>query len=75
MKETINEIICRHSSVRKSDLTEDMSLTTAAGITSFEFVSSVVDIEEAFHIQIPDRVMESFRTLGDLYRYVESQQK
>lgn len=72
MRETINEIICRHSSVQKSELTEELSLATSAVITSFEFISSIADIEEEFQLQIPDRALEKFRTLGDLYRYVES---
>lgn len=75
MKEKINEIISRHCSVEASELTEEMSLATSAGITSFEFISSVADIEDEFNIQITDRALESFRTLGDLYRYVEEQIK
>lgn len=75
MKEKINEIICRHSSVQASELTEELSLVTAAGISSFELVLSIVEIEEEFHIQISDHVLESFRTMGDLYSYVESHAK
>lgn len=72
MKEITNEIICRHSSVSKSDLNDDLSLTTSVGITSFEFISSIYEIEETFHIHIPDQILGSFHTLGDLYRYIEA---
>ena len=72
MREQINEIIRGCISNSDAELTEELSLTTSGVINSLEFISVVAAIEEKWDIEISDRAMEGFRTLGDVYRYVES---
>lgn len=72
MREKINEIIRGCISDPNAELTEDLSLVTSGVINSFEFISAIAAIEETWGIEISDRALEGFRTLGDVYRYVES---
>ena len=72
MREQINEIVRGCIADPNTELTEELSLTTSGVVNSLEFISVVAAIEEKWNIEISDRALEGFRTLGDLYRYVES---
>ena len=72
MREKINEILRGCISDPTTELTEELSLVTSGVINSLEFISVIAAIEETWDIEISDRALEGFRTLGDVYRYVES---
>lgn len=71
MRDKILAIIRENITTEGLELTDDLQLTTAAGINSFEFISAIAALEEAFGIEIPDNVLASFRSIGDVVRYIE----
>jgi acyl carrier protein len=53
-------------------LQPDSKLTDDLGLDSIELVELVIDLENRFHIEIPDQRVDSLRTVQDVVQCVES---
>ncbi|MBQ7222455.1 MAG: acyl carrier protein [Bacteroidales bacterium] len=49
-------------------------LSSELGLTSFDVVSLANDFEEEFDIEIPDRDIVGFTTVGDILAYLKAKQ-
>ena len=54
-------------------LTEDMDLVKDLGFTSMDLLQMVVNVEEAFNIEISDRALKGIATVGDILRLIKTQ--
>ena len=70
MLEKLQEIVRRYTDDEDFDLSEDMNLRTDLGINSYEFVQVICEIEDEFGVEIPDRVIGGFKTVGDVLEYI-----
>ena len=72
MLEKLQEIVRRYTDDENIILTEDMVLMTDLGLNSFELVQMVCEVEDAFGIEIPDRVISGLKTVGDVVGYIQN---
>ena len=56
-----------------TDILEYVDLIDDFGMDSINFVSLIIELEEAFEVQIPDEwlLMEKFRTFSQIYSAVD----
>ncbi len=71
MNDTIVKIIKRHLTNPSLQITKDMGITSDLGLNSFELIQIVSEIEDECEIEIPDRIILQFKSLGDLMEYIE----
>jgi acyl carrier protein len=56
--------------VAPTSITPETSFANDLGADSLDAVELVMELEEAFDVQIPDDVAERLRTVGDAIRYI-----
>jgi len=71
MLEKLQEIFRRYIDDENFILTADMVLRSDLDISSYEFVQVICEVEEAFNIEIPDRAIAGFKTVGDVLEWIE----
>jgi acyl carrier protein len=73
MLEKLTEIIREY--IGKEDLVieEDTSILGDLGLSSFDLVQLVCQVEDEFDVEIPDQMIREFRTAGDVIRFLEKQ--
>lgn len=69
MFEEVKEIIKKYTETEP--ITEDSVLTEDLDLTSLDVVSIVGDFEDRFDIEVDDKEILDFTTVGDIVRYVE----
>ena len=52
-------------------ITKDSSLIDDLGLSSLEVISIVAAFEDEFDIEVPDKVIPTLRTVGDIVKYLE----
>jgi len=70
MLEKLQEIVLRYTDSEAFTLNPTMVLRTDLGINSFELVQLVCEVEDAFNVEMPDRVIGSFKTVQDVMDYI-----
>ncbi len=72
--EKVSEIIANELSVSKDEITLEASLQDDLGADSLDAVELIMTVEEEFNLSIPDDAAQNLKTVGDIVRYVESNQ-
>ena len=73
MFEKIRSIISEQLSIDDVDtITLETSLTEDLEADSLDAVEVIMALEDEFGIEIPDEDAENFKTIGDLYKYIEA---
>lgn len=71
MLEELREIFETYTKKKLPELSRDSILAADLGLSSFELFDVVCEVENHFDIEIPDRVLTTFVTVGDLVDYLE----
>lgn len=71
----VRGIIAERLSVDESKINESSSFIEDLGADSLDTVELIMQLEEAFNIQIPDEDAEKISTVGDAVKYIEAHQK
>lgn len=71
MIQTIINILSKYSTLKKDEITVNTVLITDMGLSSFDVVSIVSDIEDEFDIEIEDRDIKKLITVQDIITYVQ----
>ena len=69
--EKVKKIIAEQMGVSDDQLGDRTSLVNDLGADSLDAVELVMNIEDAFDINIPDEEAEKLQTVGDAVKYVE----
>ena len=69
MFERIVKIISKYTEAE--DITPSSALVGDLGLSSFDVVSIVSEFEEEFDIEVEDRDIPGFVTVGDIQRFLE----
>ena len=72
MIEKLQEIIIHYTADKDIQIKEDMILLTDLGLNSLELIEMVCEVEEAFEVEIPDKVISSIKTIKDLIDYLSA---
>ncbi len=67
----IIDIVAEKMDRNKEDITEEMSFVNDLGADSLDTVELVMDMEDAFDIQIPEGDAEKIESIKDAINYVE----
>ena len=73
MIEKLTKIICEHTGNNDIAITEDTILIADLGLNSLDLVNLAVKVENEFDIEIPDRTIKDFKTVGDVIAFIEKQ--
>jgi acyl carrier protein len=71
----VKSIIAERLSIDESKVTESASFIEDLGADSLDTVELIMQLEEAFNIQIPDEDAEKIATVGDAVKYIEEHNK
>ena len=74
MLEELKEIICQYVDVKPKKVTEDARFIEDLGFNSYDFMSMVGEIEEAFDVEVEEREVVNIKTVGDAIEYIKSLQ-
>ena len=72
IEQQIREIIARIAHVDENIITRESTFKEIKA-DSLDIVQSLVAVEEAFDIEIPDEEAQKFSSFGDFVSYVEKQ--
>ena len=70
MLEKLQEIVRRYSEIEDIIIGGDMVLRTDLGLNSYELVQMVCEVEDTFGVEIPDRTINSFKTVQHVLDYL-----
>lgn len=71
MLEKIKEIIAKQLGVEEATIDEKTNIMDDLGADSLDIVEMLMAIEENFGVTVPDEVIPSLKTVGDIMEYVE----
>ncbi len=70
MIDELKAIIEEYTDEPLPEITMETALTADFGLNSFELFEIICKIEEKYNVTIPDRVLMSFATVGDVVSYL-----
>ena len=73
MFENLKKFLIEELHVKAEDITMEAKLSADLGINSLELADLVYLCEEKFNVVIDDEDLHNFITVGDVVRYLESQ--
>ncbi|MBD5185184.1 MAG: acyl carrier protein [Bacteroidales bacterium] len=69
------EILCNNLGIDKDEIKSDSRLDSDLGADSLDAVEIIMEIESTFDIDVPDKVAQKLRTVGDIVTYIETHRK
>ena len=73
MEEKIREILSEVSGVPIAELRDDTRLVGDLGMSSFDLADTVVSVEEAYGVKIPDERFHELETVADIVRVIREE--
>ena len=71
MLEKIVEILSEFVDTDGIEITENTSLKNELGMNSFDYISVATAIESEFNVEIPDNIIGTVKTVGDLEKLIK----
>lgn len=72
MLEKLTEIIREQTGDDTITINRDSVLLADLGMSSFDLINLVCVLEDSFEVEIPDRVISNFKTVGDVVDYISN---
>lgn len=69
--ERIRELLAEQLELDADSITMDSDIMEDFDADSLDVVDMIMALEDEYSIEIPDEDVETFRTVGDVVRYVE----
>lgn len=73
MLEQLTAMIREYTGDYELEVTREQGFVTDLGLNSLDLMNLVCEVEEVFQVEIPDRVVGNFKTIGDVMDYIEKQ--
>lgn len=73
MLEKLKAILYEYTGDCGADIDENTVLIADLGLSSLDLVDMACTVEEEFAIEIPDRVIRDFRTVGDVLLFIRGE--
>ena len=74
MFEELVAILCDQLPLNPSDISMDSKIKDDLGADSLDVLQLLMTLEEEKGITIPDEILPTLKTVGDIVGYIESQQ-
>jgi len=71
IEEKVSEIIVKQMGVNKEQVKPETSFINDLGADSLDTVELVMELEDAFDLNIPDEDAEKIQTVGDAINYIK----
>ncbi len=71
IEEQVKEIIIKQMGVNKDQVMPETSFINDLGADSLDTVELVMELEDAFDVNIPDEDAEKIQTVGDAINYIK----
>lgn len=71
MLEQLANLVYDQTGDHSVEITRDTVLLADLGMNSFDLVNLVCVVEDEFEVEIPDRVIGTFKTVGDVIDFIE----
>lgn len=71
MFEKLVEIICNYVEVEAADVKMESRFMEDLGFTSFDFMSMLGELEDAFDVEIDQQEVSEIRTVSEAVNYLE----
>lgn len=71
MFDKLTEMIREYTGNEKISIQDDSSTQGDLGLSSFDLVQLLCQVEEDFDSEIPDEQIREFKTVGDVIRFLE----
>lgn len=75
MLETVKEILSKQLRVDIDTINENTNIMEDLGADSLDIVEMLMSIEQEVGIVVPDDEIVNFKTVGDVAKYLESNQQ
>ena len=75
MFEKVCKIISEFTETKVEEMAMETLLLSDLDMDSLDTVNAVVRFEDEFNIEVPDRVIYDFRTIGDIVNYLMKERK
>ena len=72
MFEKLVEIICNYVEVEPENVQESYRIIEDLGLTSFDFMSMLGELEDEFEVEIDQQQVTNIRTVGEAVAYLEA---
>ena len=73
MIEKLEKIIQEYTEDSGISINENTALIADLGFNSLDLVNLACNVEDEFDIEIPDRAIKDFKTIGDVVAYIKKQ--
>ena len=73
MEEKIREILSEVSGVPLAELRDNTRQVGDLGMSSFDLADTVVSVEEAYGVKIPDERFQELETVADIVRVIREE--
>lgn len=73
MIERLTKIIRENTDSNNITINEYTALIADLGLNSLDLVNLACIVEDEFDIEIPDRAIKDFKTVGDVIAFIEKQ--
>lgn len=74
MLEAVKEILSNQLGVDSDTIEQDTDIIKDLGADSLDIVEMLMVIEQEYDVVIPDEVITSLKTVGDVAAYIENNQ-
>lgn len=72
--EKIAEILAEQLSLDADKITADSLLEEDLDADSLDVIDLVMSIEDEFQLEVPDEIIESMKSVGDIVNFIENNQ-
>ncbi len=73
MLEKLTAIIREYMDDNSIEITENTILIADLGLSSFDLVQLASIVEDELDVEIPDRMIKNFKTVGDVISFLDKQ--
>ena len=69
--EKVREIICEQFELDEDAVTPETDIREELDADSLDLVDLVMSFEDEFRVEVTDEAVASFKTVGDIVKYIE----
>lgn len=74
MLEAVKEILAKQLRVDIDSISDDTDIVDDLGADSLDVVEMLMTIEQEYGVVVPDEAIMTFKTVGDVAKYIEKNQ-